>query len=354
MATSADLGLLEAAARDCLEPAVFAYAASGGGDERTLTANARAWESIMLRPRVLRDVTSVQTTTTVLGQSLSMPIMVAPTAGHALFSADAETGMARAASGAGTVMTVSMMSSTAIEDIAKAVPEARLWMHITMLADRGRTRAICERARAAGCQAIVLTVDCPVGAPRPRSEQYGPVALAGAPLPNVTLPGDPVGGELAAMVAGFDKAVTFDDIATVSGWADGLPVVVKGLVRGDDALLCAQAGAAAVVVSNHGGRQLDQCIPTAMALPEVVEAVGGQLEVLVDGGIRRGVHVLAALALGATATLVGRLPVYGLATGGHGGARNVLAQLREELATAMALCGVNTLAELSPDLLRLP
>ena len=130
-------------------------------------------------------------------------------------------------------------------------------------------------------------------------------------------------------------------------------MVVKGLVRGDDALLCAQAGAAAVVVSNHGGRQLDQCVPTASALPEVVDAVGGQVEILVDGGIRRGVHVLAALALGATATMVGRLPVYGLATGDEAGAHDVLTRLRDELATAMALCGVNKLGELSPDLLRL-
>jgi 4-hydroxymandelate oxidase len=247
-----------------------------------------------------------------------------------------------------------MMGSTAIEDLAKTVPDARLWMQITMLSDRARSQAICERAHAAGCRAIVLTVDCPVGAPRPRSEQFGPVALTGAPLPNVTLPGDPAGGELAAMVAGFDRAVTFDDIATVSEWAGGLPVVVKGVVRGDDALLCAQAGAAAVVVSNHGGRQLDQCVPTALALPEVVDAVGGQVEVLVDGGIRRGVHVLAALALGASGTLVGRLPVYGLAVGGEAGAHDVLMRLHDELATAMALCGVSSLAELSPDLLRLP
>ena len=341
---SIDLGLLEAAARDRLAPAVFAYAASGSGDERTMAANAAAWESFLLRPRVLRDVTSVDTTTTVLGEQLSMPVLIAPTAGHALFSPDAETGMARVATLAGTGLTVSMMGSTAIEEVAKAVPDARLWMQITMLSDRARTRAICERARHAGCRAIVLTVDCPVGAPRPCSELYGPVALAGAPLPNLTLPGDGAGSESAAMVAGFDRAVTFDDIATVGDWAGGLPVVVKGVVRGDDALLCAQAGAAAVVVSNHGGRQLDQCIPTALALPEVVDAIGGQLPILVDGGIRRGVHVLAALALGATATLVGRLPVYGLATGGEAGAHDVLTRLHDELATAMALCGINRLS----------
>jgi 4-hydroxymandelate oxidase len=152
------------------------------------------------------------------------------------------------------------------------------------------------------------------------------------------------------LVAGFDRAVTFDDIATISEWAGGLPVVVKGVVRGDDAARCVDAGAAAIAVSNHGGRQLDQSVPTARALPEVVDAVQGRAEVYVDGGIRRGVHVLAALALGATATLIGRSAVFGLALDGAAGVAGVLEQFRSELEIAMASCGVASLAEVGPDL----
>lgn len=345
-----DLGLLEAAARERLDEAVFDYVASGGGDEHTLAANIADWERIRLRPRVLRDVSDVTTGVSVVGTTVAAPILVAPTAGHALVHPDGEIGMAAAAAAAGTVMAVSMMASTAIEDIARAVPQAQLWMHVTMLSDPRRTQALCERAAAAGCRALALTVDSPVASVRPRSQRHGILALAGGPPPNLSLPGDAASADVMATVAGFDRAVTFGDIETLASWS-GLPIVVKGVIRGDDAADCVRAGCAAVVVSNHGGRQLDQCVSTAAALEEVVAAVDGAADVMVDGGIRRGVQVLAALALGARAVLVGRLPLWGLAVGGREGAEDVLSQLTEEFAAAMALCGVRRTEDISRELL---
>jgi 4-hydroxymandelate oxidase len=348
-----DLGSLEQAARRQLDEAVFDYVASGGGDEHTLATNVADWERIRLRPRVLRDVSDTSTDVSVVGGSVAAPILVAPTAGHALVHPDGEIGMAAAATAAGTVMAVSMMASVGIEDIARAVPQAQLWMQVTMLSDRRRTQALCERAAAAGCRALLLTVDSPVASVRPRSQRHGILALAGGPPPNLSLPGDAASADVMTTVAGFDRGVTFGDIETLASWS-GLPVIVKGVIRGDDAADCVRAGSAAVVVSNHGGRQLDQCVSTAAALEEVVEAVDGAAEVLVDGGIRRGVQVLAALALGARAVLVGRLPLWGLAVAGREGAQDVLRQLTEEFTAAMALCGARRPQDISRDLLAAP
>ena len=343
-----DLGALEQAARVQLPEAVFDYLASGSGDEHTLAANVADWARIRLRPRVLRDVTNVVTETAVVGGTVAAPILVAPTAGQALVHPDHEIGMAAAAAAAGTVMAVSMMASVGIEEIAQAVPDAQLWMHVTMLSDRRRSQALCERAAAAGCRALVLTVDSPVASVRPRSQRHGMLTLAGGAPPNLSLPGDAASADVSEIVTGFDRSVAPADIETMASWS-GLPVVVKGVIRGDDAADCARAGAAGVVVSNHGGRQLDQCVSTAAALEEVVTAVDGAIDVYVDGGIRRGVQVLAALALGARAVLVGRLPLWGLALAGRDGAQDVLAQLTEEFAAAIALCGLGRTADISAD-----
>jgi 4-hydroxymandelate oxidase len=345
-----DLGALEEAARERLPEAVFDYVASGGGDEHTLASNIVDWERVRLRPRVLRDVGQVETAASVVGGTVAAPILVAPTAGQALVHPDGEIGMAAACAAAGTVMAVSMMASVAIEEIASNVPDAQLWMHVTMLADRRRTQALCERAAAAGCRALVLTVDSPVGSVRPRSQRHGILALAGGPPPNLSMPGDAASADVMEVVTGFDRRVTLKDIEILRSWS-GLPIVVKGVVRGDDARDCIEAGSAALVVSNHGARQLDQCVSTAAALQEVVAAVDGAADVYVDGGIRRGVQVLAALAMGAKAVLVGRLPLWGLGLGGGEGARDVLAQLSEEFAASMALCGIRRPDEITRDLL---
>ena len=347
-----DLFTLEAEATARLPHGSFEYLASGSGDERTVAANVRAWEELRLLPRVLRDVTTVSTATSALGAPIASPVILAPTAMHTLFWPDGELSTAAGAAEAGTIMAVSMTSTTSIEDIARRVPDSPRWMHVTVLADRGRTRELCRRVHAAGCKAVVLTVDSPVATRRPRTERTGIAIDPDIVLPN--LGGAPGEGGLLDLVAGFDRSLTFDDIATVSEWAGGLPVVVKGVVRGDDAARCVDAGAAAIVVSNHGGRQLDQTVATADALPDVVQAVQGRAEVYVDGGIRRGVHVLAAIALGATATLVGRSAIYGLSLDGARGVAGVLEQLRLELETAMVLCGVTSIREITPDLVRMP
>jgi 4-hydroxymandelate oxidase len=350
-----DLGTLDARAAAHLPEGVFAYAAAGSYDERTAAGNVAAWEQLWLRPRVLRDVSHVDTGAIVLGGRISCPVVVAQTAMHTMFWPDGEVATARAAAAFGTVMVVSMASTTSVEEIAATVPDVRLWMHVTVLADRARTRDLCRRAAEAGCEAVVLTVDCPVASRRPRAERADVPFPMPAELPNLVGPDDVAdAADLLAAVGTFDRAVTFDDIAAVAEWSGGLPVVVKGVVRGDDARRCIDAGAAAVVVSNHGGRQLDLCVPTALVLAEVVDAVDGRGEVHVDGGIRRGVHVLQALALGATAVWSGRPLVYGLALDGSAGVTAVLQAFRDELEVAMALCGVAEVEQIDRDLIWQP
>jgi 4-hydroxymandelate oxidase len=284
---------------------------------------------------MLRDVTDVSTATTVLGLPTSVPIMVAPTAMHRLVWAEGELATARAAEKASVVYVVSMVATTAIEDIAATAPAGTRWMQAYVRHDRGLTRASLERAAAAGCQAVVLTVDSP-GLPSFRP-QPGPSLNRGLPLPNLA-PAEE-SPDVLEVAADYAADLTFDDLADVRAWT-GLPLVVKGVLRGDDAARCIEAGADAVVVSNHGGRQVPGCIPTAMALPEVVEAVAGKGEVYVDGGVRSGADVLKALSLGARAVLVGRPIIWGLAVGGAAGAGAVLEELRTQLKRTMALCGV--------------
>ena len=246
-------------------------------------------------------------------------------------------------------MVVSMAANTSLEDVARAAPGAPRWQQMYMLRDRGRTRELCGRARDAGYQAIVASVDGAAVTQRRRLPGGGLVPPAFFRFPNLAAPGAPDDADLMAMVSDFDPSVTFDDLALFGEWS-GLPVVVKAVLRGDDAAACVDAGAAAIAVSNHGGRILDGCIATADALPEVVDAVGDRAEVYVDGGIRNGVDVLKALALGARAVMVGRPVVWGLAVGGEAGARAVLEQLTIELGRAMALCGSASVAGLTRDL----
>ncbi len=288
------------------------------------------------------------------------PVLVAPTAFHELADPGGESATARAASACGTVMVVSTFATQTLETVAAAAPGASRWFQLYVHKDRGWTRELVDRAVAAGYRAIVLTVDFPVLGFRRRDERNRfalppNVVLAHSPEASPRhADGEPAGSALAAHARNaVDPAVTFDDI----GWlreVSGLPVVAKGVLRGDDAAACVAAGAAAVSVSNHGGRQLDGAVATADALPEVVDAVaaaGAQAEVYVDGGIRSGVDVLRALALGARAVMVGRPVVYGLALDGEAGVRDVLETLADELVRAMALCGAPDLAALDRDLL---
>ena len=330
----------QAAAAAALPPEVVDYYAGGSGGEVSLDEATAAWSAVRLRPRVLRDVSSVDTSLDLLGTVLRTPVLVAPTALHGLAHADAERGTARGAADAGSLLVLSTRSSTVLED----VPAGPWWMQAYVLRDRGLTRALVQRAAVAGATAVVLTGDTPyVGLKR----RTGPPPRGAEHLANLAqhrAPGSAAGDDVEQ-----DPSVGLEAVEELAA-ASGLPVLVKGVLRGDDAVACLDAGAAGVVVSNHGGRQLDRAVPTARALPEVADAVGGRAPVLVDGGVRSGLDALTALALGADALFVGRPVLWALAAGGADGVRACLDALTADLAHTMALAGAASLAQVTRDL----
>ena len=343
-----ELTRLEELATARLDPAVADYVNRGSGRGVTRAANLAAWQRWRLRPHVLRDVSKTDSRTTVLGTEVAAPILVAPTAMQGLVAPDGELATARAAAAVGTVMLVSMVATCSLEDVAATAPGGSRWAQLYMLRDRGRTRALAERARAAGYGAIVASVD---GAAVPHRDHRGATpAPPGLAFPNLAPLGRPDEADLLATMRDFDPSVTPAELAQLQRWS-GLPVVVKGVLRGDDARAGVDAGAAAVVVSNHGGRIVDGCVATGDVLAEVVDAVDGAAEVYVDGGIRDGADVLKALALGARAVLVGRPVVWGLAVDGEAGVADVLEQLGRDLRRVMAFCGVASAGEITADLL---
>jgi 4-hydroxymandelate oxidase len=346
-----DLAELEALAAQRLDPVALEYFARGSGDGRTLAENIAAWARLSLVPRVLRDVTTVNVATTVLGTPVTSPILVAPTAMQRFACDDGELATARGAAAAGTVMVVSMAATYSLEDVAAAAPDSPRWAQMYLLRDRGRTRALAERARDAGYAAIVASVD---GGSVPHGHGGVGTRLVVPPsfrFPNLATPDAPHDPDLLRMVNDFDPSITFDDLGLFHEWS-GLPMVVKGVMRGDDAAACVDAGATAVIVSNHGGRIVDGCIATADVLAEVVDAVAGRAEVYVDGGIRTGADVVRALCLGARAVLVGRPVLWGLVVDGADGVQAVLDDLRAELVRVAAFCGATNLTELTRDLVR--
>ncbi|MGH8898913.1 MAG: alpha-hydroxy acid oxidase [Egibacteraceae bacterium] len=330
----------------------YDYFVGGADDELTLADNVVAWRRLRLRPRVLRDVSKVTTSTTVLGTPVSLPALVAPMAYQRLAHDDGERAIAQGAAAAGTIMIASTFSTVCLEDVAAAAPGAARWFQLYVRRDRGWTAELVARAVAAGYRALVLTVDLPVLGLRRRDEQNRFRLPPGMTMANVGEP--PPEGSGSALTAyardELDPGLTFADVEWLRGLCD-LPILVKGVLRGDDARACVDAGARGIVVSNHGGRQLDTAIATADALPEVVAAVGGDVEVLIDGGIRRGTDLVKALALGAQAALVGRPVIWGLVSGGSGGVRSVLDTLRDEFGRALALCGAPTVGAITADLL---
>ncbi len=352
-----DRAALERQARERLDPAAYDYFAGGADDELTLAGNALAWESLRLRPHVLRDVASVSTATTVLGAPVSLPVLVAPIAYQRLAHPHGELATSAAAAAAGSLMIVSTQATTSLEAVAQAAPEAPRWFQLYVYRDRRIALDLVRRAARGGYLAIVLTVDVPVPGNRQRDKRNQFRLPPTMELANLApyLEGESVPSEVDVVGVGrrFDPSLTLETIGWLSR-ESGLPVVVKGVLRGDDAVACVRAGAAAIVVSNHGGRQLDSAVATADALGEVVDAVAGRAEVYVDGGIRRGVDVVKALALGARAVLVGRPIAWGLCAGGAAGVGEVLDGFREELERGLALCGAPTLAGLTPDLLARP
>jgi isopentenyl diphosphate isomerase/L-lactate dehydrogenase-like FMN-dependent dehydrogenase len=330
----------EAVAADRLEAGAYGYYAGGAGDELTLRDNVDAYRRWQLRPRVLVDVAEPSTTTTVLGREIGLPVLVAPVAYQRLAHRDGEVAMARAAASAGTVMCLSTLSTSTPEDVAATGAER--WFQLYVFRDEGLTREMIERARDAGFTALVLTVDTPVLGRRERDVRTGFTIPPEMGVPSLGRGGVTPGEALALM----SSSVSWRDVERFAAIA-GLPVVVKGVLTGEDARLACEHGAAALVVSNHGGRQLDGVAATIDALPEVVAAVEARIEVLLDGGIRRGADVVKAIALGARAVLAGRAPLWGLAVDGETGARHVLELLRAEIELALQLVGARTPAELS-------
>jgi 4-hydroxymandelate oxidase len=351
---------LEALARERLEQGAFEYIAGGADDEVTIRRNREDFASIGLRPRYLVDVSHIDTATTVLGNPLSFPVMLAPTAGHKLCCTEGEVATARAAASAGVIQVLSTLSTTRMEEVAEAT-DAPKWFQLYIYKDRGVTRHLVERAEAAGFKALCVTVDVPAIGNRERDRRNMfafPPELPLANLIDVQLENMPVGVVGAASESGlgayiaskWDPSLTWADIDWIRS-ITRLPVAIKGILTAEDALLAAEHGVTSVVVSNHGGRQLDGAPSGIAALPEVAEAVGDRLEVLVDGGFRRGTDVLKALALGARAVLIGRPYMYALAVGGEEAMTAMLAILRQELVNAMALTGRTSIGQIDRSLL---
>lgn len=338
----------ETLAQQRLDPAHWAYISGGAGDETTLRANHDTWQQWLLRPRVLQPLAGLHTRTRLLGRDWPSPVLVAPMACHRLAHPDGEHATAVAAAALGVGMVLSTQTSTPPEQVAALylhdTDRGPLWFQLYGHNDRGWMRELLQRVHQTGYEAIVVTADAPLQGVRDRERRAGfqlPAGLCALDLPSPATPGVP------ALLA---QALQWDDLAWLVAEA-GLPVLVKGILHPDDAQQAVRLGAAGVVVSNHGGRTLDTAPATASALPRVVQAVGGALPVMVDGGIRRGTDVLKAMALGASAVLVGRPAIWGLANAGAAGVAHVLRLLRDELEIAMALTGCATLADASQALL---
>jgi 4-hydroxymandelate oxidase len=338
----------ERLAEERCEPGVWAYLAGGSGDEWTLRENRTAFERWTFRPRVLRDVSEVSTATTVLGTPLDVPVVVAPVAYQELVHPDGELATARAAAAVGAGLCVSTFTTRTHEEIAAAAPASMQWCQLYVFRDRGTTREHLAGAVDGGCSAVVLTVDTPRLAHRERDVRQGFEIPGELPLPYArgtigSTPQNP-----AEHFSLLDASLSWRDLEWIAG-EGRLPIVLKGVSTAEDAELAVEHGAAAIVVSNHGGRQLDGAPATLDALTEVVDAVGGRIEVYLDGGIRRGADVAKALAIGARAVLAGRAPMYGLAARGEEGVRHVLELLRDELSLALCLLGCTSPAQLTPS-----
>src|ERR1044072_6055291 len=335
------------AAEGCLGEGVLGYFGGGACDEVTLADNVAAWRRWRLRPRRLMGADSVTAAADVLGAGLAMPVLVAPVAYQRLVHEDGGAGMPRPAAAAETAMCVSTLATARPSEVAAGAPDARLWFQLYCFKDEAVTRALMDEAVESGFEAIVVTVDAPRGGRRERDLRTGFKIPEGLGVPSVQAA---LGSERAVTIAEtfalMDPALSWSDLERLAAECE-LPVLVKGILTAEDAALAVEHGAAGVVVSNHGGRQLDCVAASADALPAVVDAVEGRAAVLVDGGIRRGTDVAIALALGADAVLVGRPAIWGLAVDGERGARRVLERLREELEPTRALCGCAPTADLT-------
>ncbi|HET9372870.1 MAG TPA: alpha-hydroxy acid oxidase [Vicinamibacterales bacterium] len=346
----------EAIARSLMSPSAYDYYAGGANDEITLAANERGFSKLAFRPRVLTGVDEVDTSTTMLGTRLPFPVALAPTAFNRLGHPDGEIAAARAAAAAGTLMCCSTIASTSLEDIALAAPDGARWFQLYVYRDREVTRDLIQRAEASGYRAIVLTVDTPRLGRRERDVRVPFNLPDGVSIQNL----ERYGRNDATRWGGsssfqeyvhrlLDASLTWESVDWLCATTT-LPVVIKGVIAPSDGEHAIEHGAAAVVVSNHGGRQLDGTMATIDALPAVAHAISGRIPILLDGGVRRGTDVLKAIALGAKAVLIGRPYLWALAAQGEAGVARVLEMFRSEIDLAMALAGVRSVGDIGPGL----
>jgi lactate oxidase len=334
---------LEAKAEKLIPKAPFGYISGGSGDEWTLKENTRAFNDRQILPRYLTGIEVPSTATEILGSKVDIPVFVPPMAAHGLAHATAEKGSAKGAADAGALFCAQTLANVLLEEIARANPGPK-WFQLYFMKDQGVNRELIRKAKAAGCTAIVFTVDLEWPGNREADRRNGFVFPATLPFPNI--PNAPVGANLANLGDIFKKDLTLADIDFIAK-ESGLPVVVKGVLTPENAKECLARGAAAIQVSNHGGRQLDTVPASIVALPRIVEAVGPDVPVFLDGGVRRGVHVFQALALGARAVGVGRPTLYSLALGGAPGVKSMFDTLKTELQLAMKLAGCASIRDIT-------
>lgn len=362
-------------ARNILPIEIWNYVAGGAGDELTILANTEAFRRVFILPRTLVDVSTRDLHTTILGRTVSGPLGIAPMSYHQLVHVDGERATVKAAGAHGLVMVLSVFSSISLEDVAR-VATGPVWFQTYCFRDRSITESLVHRAKAAGSSALVLTIDAPAMGYRDRDirgsfrlprhvvaanfrddvrtatdlDRAGEIRAAGLSSAAVSSDDDSPGPILAEMNDGLvAPSATWRDVEWLRGLTD-LPLVLKGIQRADDAAIAANIGVEGVVVSNHGGRQVDGARASLDALPEVVATIGDRCEVFVDGGIRRGSDILKALALGARAAFVGRPILWGLAVGGGAGVHEVIGQLLGELDVTMASCGCPAINDIGPEL----
>lgn len=347
------VGQFQGPAERLLDPQIRDYVAGGAGDELTLHRNEEAWQEIRLAPRILVDVSELDTGVELFGMHLPHPLIVAPTARHRAYHLDGEVGTLAGAAQAEALYVQSSLGSTPLDEVAAAAAEQPWWFQLYVQRDRSFTADLVAQAVESGAKALVLTVDTPTLGARDRDKRnqlgaidgYAYPILANGPVANDNTP-----AHRRVYNPMLSPDITWEDLAWLADIA-GVPVLTKGNLRGDEAVRCLDHGAAGIIVSNHGARNLDTVPATAEALPRVIDVVAGRAPVLVDGGIRRGTDVVKALAHGAAAVLVGRPVVWGLTVAGADGVRHVLEILRTETEMAMALLGARTLADLTPDVL---
>ncbi len=347
----------ESRAKTSLAEMAYDYYAGGSWDEVTLRENCSDFGRLAIMPHMLVDLTDLDMSTELFGDKISMPLIIAPTAFHGLATPDGETATARAAHRAGTIMTLSTLANYSIEEVQAAAPSPK-WFQLYVYKDREVTKDLVQRAEACGYKALVLTVDSPILGRREKDvrnrfklpDNFRLGHFEGGMLAN--LPADVADSGLAAYISSlYDISLNWKHVQWLSEITK-LPILLKGILRADDAALGVKNGAAGIIVSNHGGRQLDSAPSTISVLSEIVEAVDGRVPVLLDSGIRRGTDIFKAIALGATAVLTGRPILWGLATGGENGAYEVLEMLRSEFKLTMQLSGCPNLSSITPDMVR--